>query len=128
MRMIYENMETRFMPDILDKKLLAIPMPGVVKDQTRKILDNELRGFFGNSDCPLELTDEDSKTKSYKEFKEIFKSDNSLFPPDKERGTQFYEPRVFRRLMEKLGGMKVQYDDATRKYVGVVRKLAEADA
>ena len=61
-------------------------------------------------------------------FKEIFKSDNSLFPPDKERGTQFYEPRVFRRLMEKLGGMKVQYDDATRKYVGVVRKLAEADA
>ena len=36
MRMIYENMETRFMPDILGKKLLALPMPGVVKDQMAK--------------------------------------------------------------------------------------------
>ena len=46
MRMIYENMETRFMPDILGKKLLALPMPGVVKDQTRKILE-------GTADVPL---------------------------------------------------------------------------
>ena len=48
-----------------------------------------------------------------------------------QQPVNFLRAPVFKRLMEKLvrpGGMKVQYDEATRKYVGVVRKLAEADA